>query len=125
LFLGSRFAIGDEITLAVPAKGKGGTEILITKDAVSGRNRYFYQAPIGYVTQPRPDKRKEHFVSAEVQAGALGSARSFCLVRLCANTSMASLAPGTVRIARLCTRSCVFRELSVSLRNSCEFLHQR
>jgi len=71
-FLSLRVAIGDEIAFAVPTEDNGGTEILITKHAVSGRNRYLYQAPIGYVTQPRPDKRNEHFVSAEVQAGVLG-----------------------------------------------------
>ena len=71
-FLGSRVAIGDEIAFSVPTEGKGGIEILITKHAVFGRNHYLYQAPIGYVTQPKSDKRNEHFVSAEVQEGALG-----------------------------------------------------
>jgi len=71
-FLGSRVAIGDEIAFAVPGEDKVGAEILITRHAVSGHNRYFYQAPIGYATQPKPDKRNEHFVSAEVQGGALG-----------------------------------------------------
>jgi len=71
-FLGSRVAIGDEIAFAVPGEDKVGAEILITRHAVSGHNRYFYQAPIGYVTQPKPDKRGEYFVSAEVQAGAFG-----------------------------------------------------
>jgi hypothetical protein len=64
--------IGDEIAFAVPTEDNSGTEILVTKHAVSGRNRYLYQTSIGYVTQPKPDKRNEHFVSAEVQAGALG-----------------------------------------------------
>ena len=76
-FLGSRVAIGDEIAFAVPGEDKVGAEILITRHAVSGHNRYFYQAPIGYVTQPKPDKRNEHFVSAEVQGGALGISTIF------------------------------------------------
>ena len=76
-FLGSRVAMGDEIVFGVPTEGKGGTEILITKHAVSGRNHCLYQAPIGYVTQPRPDKRNEHFVSAEVLDGALGISKIF------------------------------------------------
>jgi hypothetical protein len=69
--------MGDEIAFGVPTEGKGGTEILITKHAVSGRNHCLYQAPIGYVTQPRPDKRNEHFVSAEVLDGALGISKIF------------------------------------------------
>ena len=76
-FLGSRVAIGDEIAFAVPGEDKVGAEILITRHAVSGHNRYFYQAPIGYATQPKPDKRNEHFVSAEVQGGALGISTIF------------------------------------------------
>jgi len=76
-FLGSRVAMGDEIVFGVPTEGKGGTEILITKHAVSGRNHCLYQAPIGYVTQPRTDKRNEHFVSAEVLDGALGISKTF------------------------------------------------
>ena len=71
-FLRSRVSVGDEIAFAVPTEDNSGTEILVTKHAASGRDRYFYQAPIAYVTQPKPDKRNEHFVSAEVQAGALG-----------------------------------------------------
>ena len=71
-FLGSRVAMRDEITFAAPTGDRFSTEILITKHALSGRNYYFYQAPIGYVTQRKPDKRNEPFVSAEVRAGALG-----------------------------------------------------
>src|SRR5271165_7213086 len=54
-----------------------GTEILITKNAASGPGRYIYQAPIGYVTQPKQDKRNQHFVSAEVQRGSLGISAVF------------------------------------------------
>ena len=49
-----------------------GPEILVTKNAASGPSRYIYQAPIGYVSQPKQDKRNQHFVSAEVQRGSLG-----------------------------------------------------
>ena len=58
-FLGSRVAMRDEITFAAPTGDRFSTEILITKHALSGRNYYFYQAPIGYVTQPKPNKRNE------------------------------------------------------------------
>jgi hypothetical protein len=71
-FLGSRVAVGDEIAYAVPTGDEVGTEILVTTHAVSGRDSYLYQAPIGYVSQPKPDRRNQLFVSAGVRAGALG-----------------------------------------------------
>jgi len=54
-----------------------GPEILVTKNGVSGPSRYIYQAPIGYVSQPRLDKRNQGFVSAEVRRGGLGLATVF------------------------------------------------
>jgi hypothetical protein len=42
---------------AVPTGDEVDTEILVTRHAVSGRDFYLYQAPIGYVSQPEPDKR--------------------------------------------------------------------
>ena len=65
-------ALGDEIAFPIPAPDAVGPEILITKNAASGTSRYIYQAPIGYVSQPKPDKRHQHFVSAEVHRGSLG-----------------------------------------------------
>src|SRR5208337_1862528 len=65
-------AFGDEIAFPIPAPDAAGPEILVTKNAVAGPNRYIYQAPIGYVSQPKPDKRHQHFVSAEVHRGSLG-----------------------------------------------------
>src|SRR4029077_18601919 len=47
-------------------------EICITKAHSSGTNRCLYQAPVGYATQPKLDKRQQHFVSAQVQDGNLG-----------------------------------------------------
>jgi len=41
-FLGSRVAVDDEIAIAAPAGDEVGTEVLITKRAVSGRNRCLY-----------------------------------------------------------------------------------
>ena len=71
--LASYVAIGDEITFPVPMGRATGAEIYITKGArSSGLNRCLYQAPIGYVTHPKLDKRNQHFVSAEVQQKALG-----------------------------------------------------
>src|ERR1022692_2442408 len=71
-FLTSYIGIGDEIAFPVPAKDTIRAEILITKNSDSGPNRYLYHVPIGYVTQPKQDKRNQHFVSAEVKRGSLG-----------------------------------------------------
>src|SRR5271165_2080570 len=71
-FLGSRVAVGDEIAFPVPEGDAVGTEILITRIAAASPNRYLYHLPIGYVSQPKLDKRNQHFVSAEVQRGSLG-----------------------------------------------------
>jgi hypothetical protein len=71
-FLGSRVAVGDEIAFPVPTGNAVGTEILITNNAASGPNRYLYHVPIGYVSQPKQDKRNQYFVSAEVNRGGLG-----------------------------------------------------
>src|SRR5664279_1725348 len=71
-FLGSRVAVGDEIAFPVPAKDTIRAEILITKNSGSGPNRYLYHVPIGYVSQPRQDKRNQYYVSGEVQRGSLG-----------------------------------------------------
>src|SRR5271166_4921793 len=65
-------AIGDEITFPIPAPDAVGPEILVTKNAASGASRYIYQAPIGYVGQPKQDKRNQYFASAEVRRGSLG-----------------------------------------------------
>jgi len=71
-FLTSYIGIGDEIAFPVPAKDTIRAEILITKNSGSGPNRYLYHAPVGYVSQPKRDKRNQHYVSAEVRGGSLG-----------------------------------------------------
>src|SRR5208283_322530 len=71
-FLAPYVAIGDEISFPVPSADAVGTEIYIRKNCYSETNRILYQAPIGYVSQPKLDKRDQHFVSAEVQRGSLG-----------------------------------------------------
>jgi hypothetical protein len=71
--LASYIAIGDEITFPVPTGDATGAQIYITKgSASSGRTRCVYQARVGYVTQPKLDKRNQHFVSGEVQEKGLG-----------------------------------------------------
>jgi hypothetical protein len=60
--------IGDEITFPISPRDKTGIEIYITKSSVSSSpRRCLYQARIGYVPQPKLDKRNQHFVSAEVR----------------------------------------------------------
>jgi len=71
-FLAKFVAVGDEITFPIPAPDAVGPEILVTKNAASGASRYIYQAPIGYVGQPKQDKRNQYFASAEVRRGSLG-----------------------------------------------------
>ncbi len=50
---------------------------MITKNAGAGPRRYLYHVPIGYVSQPKQDKRNQHFVSAEVHHGGLGISTVF------------------------------------------------
>src|SRR5271157_2169614 len=70
--LAKSVAVGDEITFPIPAPDAVGPEILVTKNATSGPNHYLYQAPIGYVSQPKQDKRNQYLVSTEVKRGSLG-----------------------------------------------------
>ncbi|MGH9354450.1 MAG: hypothetical protein ACRD2G_20155, partial [Terriglobia bacterium] len=51
---------------------QAGVEIHIRKNAASRRMRELYQAQVGYVTQPKEDKRKELFVAAGVIESRLG-----------------------------------------------------
>ena len=69
LTLAKAVTVGDEITFPIPESDAVGPEILVAKKFVAGRMRYLYQAPIGYVSQPKQDNRGQHFVSAEVQRG--------------------------------------------------------
>ena len=75
--LASHVAIGDDITFPVSTGDAVRTEILITKNAGAGPSRYLYHVPIGYVSQPKQDKRNQHFVSAEVHQGGLGISTVF------------------------------------------------
>src|SRR5271167_5237059 len=71
-FLAKFVAVGDEITFPIPAPDTVGPEILVSKNAASGPSRDIYQAPIGYVSRPKQDKRNQYFVSAEARRGSLG-----------------------------------------------------
>lgn len=69
--LAGHIMAGDEIAFPTPEGDTAGPEIYVTK-AHSGIDRCLYQAPVGYVTQPKLDKRQQHFVSAQVEHGHLG-----------------------------------------------------
>ena len=72
-FLAAQIAPADDISFPVLASSLTATrEIYVTRNSVSGSTRDVYQAPIGYVTQPKKDKRDQFFVAAEVQQGGLG-----------------------------------------------------
>lgn len=64
---------GDEISfpLAIDS-ASAGTELYVRKTSPSGRARDLYQAPIRYAAQPKPDKREQLYVRAEVSSGRLG-----------------------------------------------------
>ncbi len=71
-FLAAYLGSGDEIQVPL-GSNQIGTEIHVRKNAASRLIRELYQAPIGYVTRPKEDKRKELFVTAEVLASGLGT----------------------------------------------------
>jgi hypothetical protein len=69
---------GDEITFPIPMGDEIGREVYVTNGAVSPRRHHdIYQAQIGYVTQPKLDKRSQHFVSAELRKSGLGISTIF------------------------------------------------
>jgi hypothetical protein len=70
--LGHYLGVGDEIVAPLGGAQEAGTEVYVRKAESARRLRDVYQAPIGYVTQPREDKRKELFLMAEVRGSRLG-----------------------------------------------------
>ncbi|HEX5481866.1 MAG TPA: hypothetical protein VFZ08_04495, partial [Terriglobia bacterium] len=70
-FLAVYLGSGDEIEIPL-GPNRAGVEIHVRKNAASRRIREVYQAPVGYGTQPKENKRKELFVAAEVTGSGLG-----------------------------------------------------
>jgi hypothetical protein len=70
--LASHLAIGDEITFPIPSGDSLGTEAFIKKSGRAGKTNCLYLAPIESTSQPKIDKRGQHFVSARVRDGKLG-----------------------------------------------------
>ena len=72
-FLATQVSVGDEISFPLATQAvHAGTEIYVRKRSPATGTRDVYQAPIGYVSQPRQDKRQEYFVIADVLNGQLG-----------------------------------------------------
>jgi hypothetical protein len=70
-YLGGFLAPGDELEFSASLISSAATELRITRSNRS-RPKQLYLVPIGYVTQPRLDKRQEGFLRAEVVDGGLG-----------------------------------------------------
>src|SRR5215469_15718405 len=69
--IAAHIAPGDDVSFPLPNSCTATAEILVTKNSLARPGQDVYQAPIGYVTQPKNDKRDEFFVAAEVQPGDL------------------------------------------------------
>jgi hypothetical protein len=69
-FLASFIRVSDQIEFGPAAAGPA-RELRVVQ-STTRRSRELYFAPIGYVTQPKPDKRDEYFVRAEVTDSRLG-----------------------------------------------------
>jgi hypothetical protein len=71
-YLGGFLAPGDEVEFPPSVGPSTVTELRICRSNRS-RPKQLYLAHIGYVTQPKHDKRQESFLRAEVPDGALGT----------------------------------------------------
>ena len=72
-FLAPYLGSGDEIQVPL-GSNQVGPEIHVRKNVASRRLRELYQGQIGYVTQPKEDKRGELFVTAKITGSGLGIA---------------------------------------------------
>lgn len=76
--LASHITGGDEIAFPVASPSTPTrNEIFVRRNSRSAEGRELYQAPIGYVTQPKKDTRQHFFVSAKVVHGGFGIASVF------------------------------------------------
>ena len=105
----SHVAIGDDIAFPVSTGDAVRTEILITKNAGAGPKRYLYHVPIGYVSQPKQDKRNQHFVSAEVHRGGLGISTVFLPCEVLRDYFYRLPDANHEPITPRCTRSCIYQ----------------
>lgn len=70
-FLSAWLGSGDEIQVPI-APNQTGVEIHVRKNSNFRRLHELYQAPIGYATHPKEDKRKDLFAAAGVIGSRLG-----------------------------------------------------
>src|SRR6516162_6224344 len=75
--IAAHIAPGDDVSFPLADSSIATAEILVTKNSLASSGRDVYQAPIGYVTQPKKDKRDEFFVAAEVCPANLGISSIF------------------------------------------------
>ena len=75
--IAAHIAPADDVSFPLLTSSIATAEILVTKNSLAGSGRDVYQAPIGYVTQPRKNKRDEFFVAAEVRPANLGISSIF------------------------------------------------
>jgi hypothetical protein len=75
--IAAHIAPGDDLSFPLPNSSTATAEILYTKNSLAESGWDVYQAPIGYVTQPKKDKRDEFFVAAEVRPANLGISSIF------------------------------------------------
>lgn len=71
-YVGGFLATGDEVEFSPSVGPSTMTELRICRPNRS-RPKHLYLASIGYVTQPKHDKRQECFLRAEVVGGSLGT----------------------------------------------------
>jgi hypothetical protein len=72
-FLGSFIHARDDLRFPLELeRANAGTQIYIRNTNPEERRRDVFQAEIGYVTQPRKDRRDNLFVTAEVRSSCLG-----------------------------------------------------
>lgn len=76
--IASHVVTGDEITFPLASLSSSEeAELCVKKKSHCAHSPELYQAPIGYVTQPKKDTRNQLFVSAEVRHGNFGIASVF------------------------------------------------
>lgn len=108
-FLAAHITNGDEIAFPLfTSPVNRGPELYVATNAHSGHVRDPYQASIGYVTQPRKNKRDQLFASRFARE-ASASPQSSCHARFCTTTSTVFHEVAVLRLNPLSTMCCGFR----------------
>jgi hypothetical protein len=64
--------VGDELLFPLDLAGVGASTEIYIRHNPEGKERDIFQAEIGYVSQPKKDRRDNLFVSPEVPGSRLG-----------------------------------------------------